>query len=366
MKVGALDALELKYGSLILNFKTGGHVQVACGSGQRHAYGDRGRPVVAPTEGSFTSGPEPKSVGWVSFKGASGPVLKGARGWAEGLPSQSLVGLGWGKVSNEHFGPLILEAHPGPFGEPAFFRAPFANVGDNVGLKQELLAVGEIGVEGASLDRLKLTDEALLDEASRYPFHHKLSLLSLGLEASSPSSPFLGPVGIVMRMEGTSSGLFEAAEGARSRVPLREEMLEVFSAKGRILAPWAAGGGASGSELAIVPFGLGLESPLAERMALHLEEGEREEGWSSSCLAKFSRCLGMLTEGFEEEILYLLRRMEGRIEQKSKEGVYRKTKSLTSKADRALKKLEWTVSYKRAKLDSNEGKFGGASGLGCK
>ncbi|XP_034698837.1 uncharacterized protein LOC117924334 [Vitis riparia] len=276
----------------------GSDVQVACGSGQRHAYDDRGRPVVAPAEGSFASGPGPKSVGWVSFKGASGPVLKGARGWAEGLSSQSPVGSGWGKVSKEHFGPLILEAHPSTFGEPAFFRAPFANVGDNVGMKQELLAVGEIGVEGASLNRLKLTDEALLDEASRYPFHHKLSLLSLGLGASSPS-PFLGPVGIVMRMEGTSSGLFEAAEGARSRVPLREEMSEVFSAReGRILAPWAAGGGASGSELAIVPFGLGLESPLAERMALHLEEGEGEEGWSSSCLAKFSRCLGMLTEGF--------------------------------------------------------------------
>ena len=117
MKVGALDALELKYGSLILNFKTGGHVQVACGSGQRHAYGDRGRPVVAPTEGSFTSGPEPKSVGWVSFKGASGPVLKGATGWAEGLSS---------------LGPA---AHPSPFGEPVPSRAPSEFVGNNAGLE---------------------------------------------------------------------------------------------------------------------------------------------------------------------------------------------------------------------------------------
>ncbi|RVW76326.1 Transposon TX1 uncharacterized 149 kDa protein [Vitis vinifera] len=33
-------------------------------------------------------------------------------------------------------------------------------------------------------------------------------------------------------------------------------------------------------------------------------------------------------------------------------------------ACRELKKLEWTVSYKRAKLASNEGKFGGASGSG--
>ena len=62
-----------------------------------------------------------------------------------------------------------------------------------------------------------------------------------------------------------------------------------------------------GSELAIVPFGVDLESPLAETMALQLEEGEGEEGWSSSYLAKFNCCLGMPTEGFEEEILYLLR-----------------------------------------------------------
>ena len=74
-----------------------------------------------------------------------------------------------------------------------------------------------------------------------------------------------------------------------------------------------------GSELAIVPFGVDLESSLAETMALQLEEGEGEEGWSSSCLAKFSRCLGMPTEGFEEEILYLLRIMRGRIEQKSQD-----------------------------------------------
>ena len=44
-------------------------------------------------------------------------------------------------------------------------------------MKQELLVVGKTGVEGASLDRLKLTNEVLLNEASRYPFHHKLSPL---------------------------------------------------------------------------------------------------------------------------------------------------------------------------------------------
>ena len=76
--------------------------------------------------------------------------------------------------------------------------------------------------------------------------------------------------------------------------------------------------------------------------------------------------LGMSIEGFEEEILYLLKRMEGIIEQKSKKDVYRKTKSSTSKAKRELKKLEWTVSYKRTIVVTFTGTSGGVSGLGCK
>ena len=99
-------------------------------------------------------------------------------------------------------------------------------------------------------------------------------------------------------------------------------------------------------------------------MALQMEEVERDEGWSSSCLAKFNSCLGMPIEGFEEEILYLLRRMKGRIEQKSQDGVHRKMKFAASKSSRELKKLEWKVSYKRAKVAT--GMSRGFSGSGCK
>ena len=68
---------------------------------------------------------------------------------------------------------------------------------------------------------------------------------------------------------GASSGLFGSTEGARSRVPLRNELMEDFSVReGRNKSPRAALGGASVSELAIIPFGSGFESPLAERMAL--------------------------------------------------------------------------------------------------
>ena len=45
-----------------------------------------------------------------------------------------------------------------------------------------------------------------------------------------------------------------------------------------------------------------------------LEEGEEAgtHSWSSSCLAKFSHCIGMPTEGFEGEILTFLKRMKER------------------------------------------------------
>ena len=73
----------------------------------------------------------------------------------------------------------------------------------------------------------------------------------------------------------------------------------------------------------------------------------------------------MPTEGFEEEILYLLRRMKERIDQKRQDGVSRKT-NLKSSTSKELKKLEWTVSYKKAKMGTSMGISGGASGSGCK
>ena len=49
---------------------------------------------------------------------------------------------------------------------------------------------------------------------------------------------------------------------------------------------------------------------------------------------------GYADGGFEEEILYLLRRMKGRIEHKRQDGAFRKVKLTVSKSSRELKKLE--------------------------
>ena len=53
----------------------------------------------------------------------------------------------------------------------------------------------------------------------------------------------------------------------------------------------------------------------------------------------------MLTEGFEGEILFLLRRMKERKVQKGKLEGRKKRKLESSKFKRELRKLEWTVNY---------------------
>ena len=74
--------------------------------------------------------------------------------------------------------------------------------------------------------------------------------------------------------------------------------------------------------------------------------GEKVEGgvgidlvpWEESCLAKFSEFLGFPIEGFKEEILELMSRINSRRQKrKGKGGV------VSTKIERELKKLEWNV-----------------------
>ncbi|RVW66275.1 hypothetical protein CK203_065984 [Vitis vinifera] len=140
------------------------------------------------------------------------------------------------------------------------------------------------------------TDEALMEEASRYDAG-LLLFLSWGIGALLPFFFFFG--------------------GHRRGLPRRLAEIEWTSS--------GLGDAERGKELALVPIGEVFMSLCEEEKACHIEEGESGEGWSTSSLARFNHCLGMPTEGFEEEILYLLRRMKGRMEQKGREGVTRKT-----------------------------------------
>ncbi|RVX01040.1 hypothetical protein CK203_022862 [Vitis vinifera] len=159
--------------------KRGSDVKVACSSGRRTANGERGRTAEIHAVGSS----------------------------AEGLYSLNPKVLGRGKEPEETIGPFKTEAHLGPLREPIPFRAPSESVRIFAALEQELLAVGNTDGKVSSLNRLKPTDEALLDEASKYPLHLKLPIFSLGFGVSSPSTPFLGPDGVVMGKVGVSNGM---------------------------------------------------------------------------------------------------------------------------------------------------------------
>ncbi|RVW25096.1 hypothetical protein CK203_113756 [Vitis vinifera] len=117
----------------------------------------------------------------------------------------------------------------------------------------------------------RLTDEALMEEASRYIGSLSRPFFSLGKRVLSSSSSLSG-----------LDGLFDATEG---------------------------GGGLRSVGLANERTEEGTEVVLDRAPQEMMEKGDEGGGlsWQSSCLVKFSRCLGMPTEGFEGEILFLLK-----------------------------------------------------------
>ncbi|RVW12593.1 hypothetical protein CK203_114462 [Vitis vinifera] len=213
----------------------------------------RAEPRVRESQADFQkrgpegSGPGPKA-------GRGGPLSSENAGWAEGPSSLCSKLSGWTKGLEEPIGLSKPEAHLALLREPVPSRASPEAVGTLVELEQELLVVGSVGGMEPSLGHLKPTDDALLDEASRYPRHHKLPIFSLGFGASSPSTPFMGPDGVVSGKVGVFSGLVGAVEEARSRVsPCDEWLVDLSVHKDRNLSSRAMGGEASGPDLAIVP-----------------------------------------------------------------------------------------------------------------
>ena len=166
------------------------------------------------------------------------------------------------------------------------------------------------------MDRGHLTDKALCEEASKYVDLCFIPLGGRDLSSSSPSS-----FRRVMLNDGSFGG---------SASMVNEEEQTSLSI---ILADGSNGVLASKGEKPVVGEGAGGEF---EGLLQDLD-GCR---WDDSCLARFSNFLGFSTEGFEGEILNFLLRTKRRSEQNLKKG------SLgTTKFDRELKKLEWSINY---------------------
>ncbi|RVW32661.1 Transposon TX1 uncharacterized 149 kDa protein [Vitis vinifera] len=156
------------------------------------------------------------------------------------------------------------------------------------------------------MDRGHLTNEALCEEASRYVDLCFIPLGGWDLSSSSPSS-------------------FE-------RVTLNEGSFGVLASKG---------------EKPVIREGAGGEF---EGLLQDLD-GCR---WDDSCLVRFSKFLGFSTEGFQGEILTLLLRTKRRREQNLKKG-----SSGTTKFDRELKKVEWSINYNGVRKENSLAREGG-------
>ena len=147
-------------------------------------------------------------------------------------------------------------------------------------------------VEKGESGRCSLADACLLEEDSRYSLFEPSFVCIWGGRVSS-SSPFSGVEGALIEVE--ESRGFDAFL-KESRGKLNVSPLRVYSAEGR--------GGQMGVGDSVL-----LEEGRDERVE---KEGEDEESWRYSCLARFCQCLGMASEGFESEILKLLNRIRER------------------------------------------------------
>ena len=195
----------------------------------------------------------------------------------------------------------------------------------------------QLGLLHPTVNLTANTDGALLLEASRYSDQFSCSFFSLGKRETSLSSTPSGWDGegvAIARVSDRGSGL-EAVGGAVMG------LLRMILADGREVKVSDLEGRESGT------FEEALEG-VSERVSQKDEEERDEEGelcWHSSSLAKFSRYLGMPMEGFEGEILFFLKRMKERKLQKGKMNGRKRKKLESSKFERELRNLEWTMNY---------------------
>ncbi|RVW65021.1 hypothetical protein CK203_034938 [Vitis vinifera] len=126
----------------------------------------------------------------------------------------------------------------------------------------------------------RVTDEALMEEASRY-YVGPISPSDLGLWGSSFSSSFWGHAEAVGVLEGLDYG----AEGELGRFEPSVGRNRAASAFGDWSGhSWDSGDAERGDGLALVPVGEDFTSPFEKRSAYHIEEGRSEEGGAQAAL----------------------------------------------------------------------------------
>ncbi|RVW54310.1 hypothetical protein CK203_068498 [Vitis vinifera] len=215
-------------------------------------------------------------------------------------------------------------------------RALDKEMGGSGELEGEMIG-SQMGSRSPAVNITELTNEALREEASRYSdlFYRPLSVLEKPKKSlSSTPSVRRGESAVMAGVINHSSSSDEV--GGEVMGPLR--MI------------WADGREAEVLEIAGMEAGVfGEKSEGVTDRTIHEDMEEREEEeepcWQSSSLAKFSRYIGMPTEGFEGEILLLLKRMQERKIQKGQVDGRKRKKLKSSKFERELRKLEWTVNY---------------------
>ena len=263
-----------------------------------------------------------------SFGSESGPQGR-QNGWAGRYPSQLVSGLGgWQKVGLSQS--KSLGCKPGPVtktilqenkGRPAVSAQALSS-----SINAETIGGSNIDVEnhggvGAEMNQSQLQMESQKKEAPvDDPFLLNRFEISMPLD-TSPSLSFFGrPL-----FQGGSSGLGVSqaiGEEVESVLPMEIVVADEIQE-------------GSSQEGAIVEYGQ--EEGIVEATPLAVEGYEK---WEDSILVKFSEFLGFATEGFETQIVELMRQIV-----KSQNKGPRPGQTPASRCERELKKLECTINY---------------------
>ncbi|RVX19200.1 hypothetical protein CK203_008571 [Vitis vinifera] len=295
----------------------------------------------AATEMDGSTGDRPSARGKSPCSGLGGNMPLGRQGVSGWVREPEVEGQGFKSSENMGRPNLKLIKSLGGEARPSLkiakeVRAPDGRYSGG-GEQEGDLFGSTLGSPRPTINFSEITDEALLEEASRYSVQtHSLSL-SLGkrdISFFSTPSGWDGEGGAMVRVSDKGSASDDG--GGAVMDPLR-----VILADGReeVVSNLVGRGTGNTEELSVGAL---------ERASQEDEEERGKEGelcWQSSSLAKFSRYLGMPTEGFEGEILFLLKRMTERKLQKGKLDGRKRRKLELSKFERELRKLEWTVNY---------------------
>ena len=325
-----------------------------CSRADHGAWWERKKGPDGDGKGSSTLGNGESNLG-------AGKAVKGAGGTAHRAPWRGADPMGEGdcskgwdsKMGRMRMGPRVKELIDGPSPQTHNQKMITGCCSNGSGPRAHVLEPGKLKENEKDGSSLNL----IIKEQENLPYKRREGKES-GLTLSNSGGDFA-----MVRYDHSQSISSTSSPSISDRLPPAGEFFGQESGQG-------GEGDCGGSVQIPLQILAPIYSPRCSRRETTVGEepqtiqclgGEKAEGgvgidlvpWEESCLAKFSEFLGLPIEGFKEEILELMTRINSRRQKRKGKGG-----AVSTKFDRELKKLEWNV------MDSGRKK--GALGKGVR